>query len=450
MARVFLVSSNISREPAVVYPLGLAVVAAGLVMAGHQVEQFDYLASGESEDRLRDTIAAVAPDYVCLSVRNLDNCDSICPASYPAIAKRLVEVCRQATAAPVIIGGAGFSIVPEEMLAFTGADYGVVGEGERRLAELIGDLAAGRPVAPLVRGGELLAGDQMPSPLYSKELVDYYLQHGGMINLQTKRGCPHHCSYCSYPGLEGSRLRYRDPIAVADDVERAQTDFGANSFFFTDAIFNDPRDQYLSLAEELARRQLSIRWCCYMRPAGFGRKEIALLKRAGLYAVELGTDAGCDTTLHAMNKGFSFAEAIEVNRAFVAERLPCAHFIMFGGPGETRETVAEGLANIAQLEHCVVFVYSGIRILPNTQLHARAVAEGLIAPDLPLQEPVHYMSPLLDAEEMNRTIEASFHRRRDRIFPPSEGRIRGDAMYRLGYRGLLWDQLLRFPKDAAL
>ena len=449
MARVLLVSSNVSKEPFPVYPLGLAVVAGGLVQEGHKVEYFDFLASGESEDLLRDTIAAVAPDYVCISIRNLDNCDSICPASYSEIAKRLVEVSRQATGAPVIIGGAGFSILPEEMLAFTGADYGVVGEGEQLLAELIRDLSAGRSVAPLLRSREFLTGDQMPSPLFSKELIDYYLRQSGMINLQTKRGCPHRCAYCSYPGLEGRRFRYRDPVAVVDDLERAKADHGADSFFFTDSIFNDPRGHYLSVAEEILRRRLSIRWCCYMRPAGFGRKEIAILKQAGLYAVELGTDAGCDTTLRAMNKGFSFADVIEVNRAFVAERLPCAHFVMFGGPEETPETVAEGLANIDQLEHCVVFAYSGIRILPNTALHARAVAEGLLVADVSLREPVYYMSPLIDAAVMNRTIETSFHGRRDRIFPPIEGQKRLNVVYGFGYRGLLWDHLIRFPMDAA-
>lgn len=448
MARILLVSSNVSKEPVPVYPLGLAVIAAGLVHEGHQVEQFDYLASGESEHLLTGTITRIAPDYVGVSIRNLDNCDSLCPASYPGIAKRIVEVIRHATGAPVIIGGAGFSILPEEMLAFTGADYGVVGEGEKLLTELIDDLSAGRPAAPLLRSREFLTGGQMPSPLFSQELVDYYLRHSGMINLQTKRGCPHGCVYCSYPGLEGHHFRYRDATAVVDDLERAKTDHGADSFFFTDSIFNDPQGHYLSVAEEMLRRRLSIHWCCYMRPTGFGRKEIALLKQAGLYAVELGTDAGCDTTLHEMNKGFSFADVMDANRACVDERLPCAHFIMFGGPGETPETVTEGLANIDQLDHCVVFAYSGIRILPNTALHSRAVAEGLLAVDVSLREPVYYMSPHVDAAAMNRTIEMSFHNRRGRVFPPIEGQRRLDVMHGFGYRGLLWDHLVRFPKDA--
>jgi len=47
MKRVLLVSSNVTTEPYPVYPLGLAVISAALSEAGHQVEQFDFLASGE-------------------------------------------------------------------------------------------------------------------------------------------------------------------------------------------------------------------------------------------------------------------------------------------------------------------------------------------------------------------------------------------------------------------
>ncbi|HEY5190783.1 MAG TPA: cobalamin-dependent protein, partial [Candidatus Deferrimicrobium sp.] len=246
MKRILLVSSNVSREPHQVYPLGLAVVAAGLAESGHQVEQFDFLASGESEALLREKVASFDPDYVCISLRNLDNCDSFSRAGYPEIAKRLVGWVRETTGVPVIIGGPGFSILPEELLAFTGADHGIVGEGERIVGELIRDLSEGKTPPPILRSGRLLDGGEMASPLYNGEMIAYYLDQSGMVNLQTKRGCPHGCIYCVYPSLEGNRFRYRDPKAVVDDIARAGAEHGADSFFFTDSIFNDPQGQYLS------------------------------------------------------------------------------------------------------------------------------------------------------------------------------------------------------------
>ncbi len=447
MTRILLVSSNITREPFPVYPLGLAVIASALAACGHILEQFDYLVAKESEEALRARVQAFAPDYVCISLRNLDDCDSLTARAYPVVAQRMVEVIRETSAAPVIIGGAAFSILPEEILAFTGADYGVVGEGERVVCDLIRDLEKGIPRPRILRGETLIPGQELISPLYSRELIDFYLEQSGMINLQTKRGCAHGCIYCSYPSLEGSRYRFRDPRAVVDDMERAATEHGVNSFFFTDSVFNDGEGHYLRVAEEMLRRGKPLRWCCYIRPEGLGRPEIALLKRAGLYAAELGTDAACDTTLHTLGKGFTFRDVLEVNGAFVAERVPCAHFVMFGGPGETPETVAEGLANLEKLEHTVVFAYTGIRILPDTPLLNLAIREGFLEPGSSLREPIFYQSPLIPGEAMNAMITEAFRGRRDRVFPPEDSQTKRTVLHRFGYRGLLWDTLIRFPKD---
>ena len=446
MKRILLVSSNVTTEPYPVYPLGLAVISAALGAEGHVLDQFDFLASGESEQLFRERIAAFAPDFVCLSIRNLDNCDSLSDTGYPAIARRLVELVREGSRAPVVVGGPAFSIMPEELLEYTGADYGIVGEGERLVCDLIRDLSQGIKPPRLQRGERLLTGSEMAAPLYHDDLIRFYLEKSGMINLQTKRGCPHGCIYCSYPTLEGDRYRCRDARAVVDDLERIKREHGVDSFFFTDSVFNDSEGHYLEVVEEIIRRELTVRWCCYLRPEGIGRREIALMKRAGLYAVELGTDAATDATLHALGKGFKFQDALEVNRACVAERVPCAHFVMFGGPGETMATVAEGLRNLEQLEHTVVFAFSGIRILPGTPLLELAIQHGILAGDADLREPAYYFSPELDVQAMNEMISTSFKNKRDRVFPPAEGQKRLAIMQRFGYRGLLWDTLIKFPK----
>jgi lipid biosynthesis B12-binding/radical SAM protein len=446
MKRILLVSSNVMTEPYPVYPLGVAVISAALAAEGHELAQFDFLASGESEELLREKLSSFRPDFVCVSIRNLDNCDSLSSTGFPAVARRLVEIVRELSKAPVIVGGPAFSIMPEELLSYTGADYGIIGEGERLVCDLVRELSNGTTPPRIQRGERLLHGPEMASPLFSQELIGFYLEKSGMINLQTKRGCPHDCIYCSYPGLEGSEFRYREAGAVVDDLERIKREHGVESFFFTDSVFNDADGHYLTVVEEIIRRELQIRWCCYLRPERVGRREIALMKRSGLYAVEVGTDAATDTTLHSLGKGFRFRDAVEVNRACVAEKLPCAHFVMFGGPGETMATVAEGLDNLRQLEHCVVFAFSGIRILPGTPIVTCAVRDGILKEGGDLREPVYYFSPEVDVEAMNAMITASFRGRRDRIFPPTEGQKRLNIMHRFGYRGLLWDTLIRFPK----
>jgi radical SAM superfamily enzyme YgiQ (UPF0313 family) len=170
------------------------------------------------------------------------------------------------------------------------------------------------------------------------------------------------------------------------------------------------------------------------------------LKRAGLYAVELGTDAGCDTTLNGLKKGFSFDEVLAVNDACVAEEIPAAHYIMFGGPDETYDSVREGMQNVERIDKNVVFAFSGIRILPGTELHTRAIEEQVIEAECELLMPAYYFSPQIEVEQMNGMILETFKKKRERIFPPSEGQKRLEIMRRFGFRGLLWDTLVSFKK----
>ena len=449
MSKFFLLSSNVSSKPYPVYPLGMAVVAAALSTAGHRVRQYDYLASGCSEIHLRESLKEFDPDFVGMSLRNIDNVDSFSAESewYLAENRHLVDIIRQETAAPIVVGGSGFSILPEEILDYLTADYGVVGEGERALCDLVSDLEQGRTVPRIVNGNRsFLSGTDMVSPCWDADLVRYYSEHSGMVNLQTKRGCPHHCHYCSYPQLEGKRLRVKDPVKIVDEIQHLKQMMGVDAIFFTDSVFNDISGHYLDLAEELLLRNLNIYWYGFFRPQGMTCKDLRLLKRSGLKAMEVGTDAASNATLTGLNKQFDFEEVIQFNQVCLKEEIPTAHFIIFGGPDESFATVDEGLKNIQKLEKCVVFAFAGIRIHPATGLYDRALREGILGKKDSLLKPVYYFSPNLNLETMNAKIEKAFHGRRDRIFPPSEGLIRMAAMNRFGYQGLLWDKLISFKK----
>ncbi len=452
MGKVFLLATNTTTDPYPVYPLGMAVVAQALVSAGHEVRQFDFLSSGRDAVALERAIMDFAPDCVGLSLRNIDNVDSFCGEAgwYLAQARELASLCRAASGggAPVVVGGPAFSIMPEEILDYLGADFGIVGEGEKAFPELVARLARGETAERIIRSaGPGLTGDDMAAPLLVRELVDFYVGGSGMVNLQTKRGCPFRCVYCTYPHIEGRVLRLREPEAVVEDLARMSRDFGVDHVFFTDSVFNDPGGHYLEVAEALVRSGLNVKWSAFFKPMPITADELALLKRAGLYAVELGTDATCDATLAGLDKSFDFAQALAFNQACVAQEIPVAHFVMFGGPGETMGTVREGLANLDRLESCVVFAFSGIRILPGARMLDIARQDGLLADGAPLLKPAYYFSPRVDIPAMHEAMQASFAGRRERIFPPSEGQARMEVMQRFGYRGLMWDKLISFRQS---
>jgi lipid biosynthesis B12-binding/radical SAM protein len=450
MSRILLISSNIIREPFPVYPLGMAIIASSLNAAGHIVEQYDFLKSCDDttgKDILK-IISKFAPDFIGISIRNIDNVDSLATSDnwYLKHVNILVKSIKQNTNIPVIIGGPAFSIMPEKILEITDADYGIAGEGEITLVKLIADLSDGKSPQKITYFNEkLIDGCDFVVPLYTKELASYYIDKSGMLNYQTKRGCPHGCNYCSYPVIEGRKFRKQEPGFVADNLKRLKNDFDFDTLFFTDSVFNDSNGHYLEVAEEMVRQECNIKWAGYFRPDKISDSELKLLKKSGLYAMEVGSDAACDTTLKGINKSFLFEDVLEFNRQTTKHEIPAANFFMFGGPGESKKTVDESLNNIEKLEKCVVFIFSGIRILPQTGIRDIAITDGIISREDDLLKPVYYISPLIDKKEMEGSIIESFGKRKDRIFPPEKGQIRSNVMHTFGFKGLIWDMLLTNP-----
>lgn len=445
MSKIFLISANTSQAPYPVYPLGIAYIARSLVDAGHDVFQYDIQVHGS--DTLETRIRDFAPDFIGISLRNVDNVDSLTVSDewYVEGLKTIIAAVRRVSDAPVILGGAGFSLIPKPILDYTGADFGVAGEGEETLLGLIHDLENGGSPGRIFKAHEPLRPNEIKIPLRQKDLMEYYENTAGPANIQTKRGCPNGCIYCSYPLLEGKRIRTRPIEQVIEELEEMKIRFGVREFFITDSVFNDAQGSYLELAEAMLRKDLQMQWTAYFQPKGMDRGKFSLLKKAGLKAAEVGVDASCDGTLKAVGKHFTYIDVAAFHAAAQAETVPCAYFFIFGGPDETPDTVEQGLENIDSLHGGVHFVFSGIRIHPGTQLQRMAVESGSIDPDDDLLRPVFYFSPHIDPQQMNARITERFKGKRGCFFPPEKGEQRMEVLKRFGYRGVLWDTLATFP-----
>ncbi len=444
MARTILISANPTRFPFPIYPIGLGYVAEACAAAGHEVLQADVQPFGI--DGLLEEVRMSKADAVGLSIRNTDNCDSVHYTSNVEYYADLVRKLRASTSAPIVLGGSGFSLYPEPLLARTEADYGIVGEGEKAYAEFLTGLDVGRkpPRGRLFPDERLGRPEKFGAPARSPRLANYYLQFGGIMNVQSKRGCPYSCSYCSYPLLEGAAFRYRDADDVAEECRELQVRYKADYFYFTDSVFNDPRGIFLQIAEAFIRRGLNCKWTGFFRPQkGWRREDVALLKRSGLDGVEWGTDAGTDAALAGLNKGFDWSAVVESNDLFADHDIANGHYIIFGGPGETEATVAEGLANLDRLRHSVVFVFLGIRIIPGTEIWRAARAEGLIADDWDSLKETFYFSPHVRRPDLDAMIRRSFGSDISRIYPPAGGEAVIAALHKRGLKGPLWDYALK-------
>jgi lipid biosynthesis B12-binding/radical SAM protein len=441
--KVLLISANVTLSPYPLYPLGVSIIAAALTRAGHAVRQADLLQQNASLEAIGREVRDFGPDLVGISVRNIDNVNLLHEQYYIQNVKNIVSAVRAASHAKVLLGGAGFSLIPELILKETGADYGIIGEGEVLAVEFANNAAKGvYPKETLISSPTKLPGAQITAALYDERLLDFYLHSGNIASVQTKRGCAHKCVYCTYPLLEGAELRKREPRAVVDDIELLRDKFKTKYIFFVDSVFNDDENAYLEVVDEMVRRKVNIPWTAFFKPGGLTDELVERMKQTGFCAAEVGTDAACDTTLKKMGKSFSFKDVIECNELFARHKIATSHFFMFGGPGETTETVQEGIRNILGLRQCVAFIFMGIRILPQTPLARLAIREKLIAPDDGLLQPVYYLSPAVDKQWLEETLTKAFADVRHCVFPPDAMDNSLQVLHKLGYTGPMWDLLL--------
>lgn len=441
--RVLLISANITQSPYPIYPIGMSIIAAALKRAGHEVEQTDLLARGKSFAAISHDVEQFDPELIGVSIRNIDNVNLASEQYYIDNVRDLVSEIRKITTAKVVLGGAGFSLIPEQILKATGADFGIVGEGEAQVVDFVNNAARSVfPTEQLTSAREFLDGKEIGEALYDEGLLEFYLHNGNVASVQTKRGCPFKCIYCSYPLLEGESLRNRDPSHVVDDIERLR-DRDAKYIFFVDSVFNDAEGAYLKVIDEMTRRNLTIPWAAYFKPCRtLDDNIVERMKQTGLAAAEVGGDATTDLTLKQMGKGFTFEEIRECNDLLTRHDISTAHFFMFGGPGETEATVRQGIDNILSLKKSVSFIFMGIRILPDTPLARLAVRDGLIEADTEMLRPVYYLSPQVDQTWLESTLYDSFAEVSHCVFPPDAMDSKVEILHKLGYSGSMWELLL--------
>jgi radical SAM superfamily enzyme YgiQ (UPF0313 family) len=412
-SRILLISTNTFTTPDPVFPLGVACVAAALRRAGHHVHVLDMLANPEP---LPQVLNKVAPSVVGISLRNIDDVLIRKREVFFGSLQELCSTVRSVANCKIVLGGSGYSIFPRELLEFSTADYGIQGEGEGPLLALIEALEKGgeiRAVPGLVykAQGRVLCNPHSPMgaergfaseegvDFASDELAPYYLRNGGMLNVQTQRGCAHHCCYCTYPVIEGHRGRPRAPERVADSFEQALK-AGAKYLFIVDSIFNSSGKHVRQICEAILDRGVQIPWGCFLRPQGLTQELMRLMSRAGLRHVEFGSDSFSDRVLQAYDKRLTFSDIEHSSHLAHEAGIDYCHFLICGGPGETMDTLRESFEQSRKLPGAVIMATVGMRIYPGTDLCRLALEEGRITAGSDLLRPSYYLANGLESEQV--------------------------------------------------
>ena len=389
MTRVLIIVANREQFPEPAFPRGALYVARAVEAAGGRARVFDAGLYRRPLKALRAELAAFRPDVAGLSLRNADNAAWPHTCTYAAWYARVAAAVREAAPrARLVLGGPAFSIFPQEMRRELLVPDGVVGDGEpaaKCMAE--GRLPEGIVEAPLDDLGDV----GLPADLAAVFPGAGRYRTAGV---QTARGCPHGCIYCTYPRLEGTRLRRRPPEAVVDEMERLRRELGTVEQFVVDSSFNADEDHMVAVCEELRRRRsrpgaplADVSFSCYLQPRVSDPGLFRLLRAAGCTSVDFGVDTAAEVLLPAFGKSFSVADLRTASAAVKDAGLDVCHSLLFGGPGETPETVAETVRVMDELAPTAVVAMAGLRIYPRTRLAEVACEAGVVGERQPLLEP---------------------------------------------------------------
>lgn len=435
--RIVLSAVNFCTEPLPVYPLGMSVIAKVLTAAGHEVRQFDPMIHGRENYTLplAQLCQDFQPELLGLSIRNIDVADSQSQnnALFAEISS-VIDAWRQVFTGPIVLGGSGFSMNPEAVMRRTGADYGVAGEGESAILELVTALNNGQPPphGTIFRRPAI----KIHGACYSQEIANYYQQETHNIPIQTKRGCPFHCSYCTYPSLEGHILRPRPVEEVLQDIALVKKNYPDSMIYFTDSIFNDPARHYEPILQGMVSRGLTMPWTGFITPFGLEAPDIDLLAASGLICADLGIDGTTDTTLAGFGKSFTFAQTRQCCQQLLERHIGVNANAMFGGPGETWDTVRAGIDNMLSLAPVYSIIFSGIRLLSGAPLLATAREQGMIDDDWDDTKPLYYYAPGIDPEKLHQLLLEGFKGSSHCIYPPDSRSDDYRRLHKFGYAKL--------------
>ena len=412
---------NPNRIKPAVGPLAVEYLAQAAEDAGLRVNFCDLCFADDPEIQLARTLGETAPALVAVTLRNSDDCYMATRHSFLPDHAAVVGTVRQHSDAPVVLGGAGYSVAPRDVLLKTGADYGVVGDGEAAIVALSRSVRDRTPFDGIPgllwrAGSEILANPPSwqafgQEPLRRRTIDNLrYFREGGQGNVETKRGCNQHCIYCADPAGKGTHLRLRPPEAVAGEIRNLLAQ-GVDVLHLCDSEFNIPGEHARAVCDELIRQGLGerARWYAYLSPTPFDVDLARRMRRAGCAGINFGTDSGSARILQSLGRAHTPDDIRVAITACRDAGMPVMVDLLLGVPGETLDSVSETIGLMQTLEPDCVGVAVGVRLYPGTRVSRQVLGSGeeVTPPGITcsgdwrdLSEPVFFVEPAVAGDIM--------------------------------------------------
>jgi radical SAM superfamily enzyme YgiQ (UPF0313 family) len=229
--------------------------------------------------------------------------------------------------------------------------------------------------------------NKMPfvSNVYKEHLniKDYFLSQSLYPEVQifTGRGCPHKCTFCSWPvTLMGRKYRARSAENIADEFEYVHDELPeVKEIFIEDDTFTINNKLVRGVCEEIKKRKIDITWSCNAR-ADLDYETMKSMKEAGCRLIIVGYESGSDEILKNIKKGVTTKQMKAFTKDAKKARLMIHGDFIIGLPGETKETADKTVKFIKKLKPNILQVAVATPI-PGTEFYDYVKENGFLLVD---------------------------------------------------------------------
>jgi len=302
------------------------------------------------------------------------------PRAY-AIADRLKSM-----GIPVVMGGPHVTFLPEEALRH--CDWVIRGEGEKALMLFI-DSWERKKVWGQVPNLSFRSDDRIihnPMGQAIKDLddipfVDYALLNKvirkisgfRIIPIQTSRGCPFDCSFCSVTGMFGRRYRYRSVENIISELR--QYDSRKNFVFFYDDNFTANRGRTKTLLNRMIEEKFKFHWSTQVRVDIAKDPELVkLMQKAHCHTLFIGFESINPAALKAIKKEQTVEDIKHSIKVIRKHNILIHGMFIYGFDEDNWETVRKTV-RFAKRSRLSSVQFLILTPLPGTQFYDKIVAE---------------------------------------------------------------------------
>lgn len=359
-------------------PLGLLVIAGCLRNAGFEVCIIDDHLEQKGEDWIVERVKEQSAQMAGISV-NLATVETSAE-----ISKALNDA-----GVPFFVGGPEVTANLNYVLESLSPPYAIQGEGENAVVELVHAINSGSRLEKIpglafwsVEKRQYCVNDRRPwmdmddIPLLPYDLLDldrYDRSYAEFVSdraevLNTSRGCPYQCTFCSNKYVWSNKYRAMSPQRMVEHVKHALSSTDATAIYFREDHFTLDAKRVRDFCHLVLEEGLQFEWGCESRVNNLDADLVALMFRAGLRSMWFGVESGADEILKKLNKGATVEMARQAAQVCRDAGVMVGFSIMLGLPGETKEDLQKTIDMVFEIKPDWVY-WAAFVGLPGAELY---------------------------------------------------------------------------------